>query len=431
MSGYNPRKKILHIVEDLKIGGLERVIQSIVLALDRRKYDVEVWCLARGGAVAEEIRDHGVPVRILGLKSYYNPARIGDLARMLREARFDVIHTHGYFASTFCRLAALTVRVPVIIVHIHTTYHQFNARHRRIENLLSLYTDRVICVSRNVGEFAQEQLRIHPESISVVYNTAFADAAACPAEKVQQWRSALRLDGDEEVVLSLASLTGNKGHEVLLYAVKLLAGMGRKIRCILVGDGPLRGKLERTAESLGLRESVLFTGVQADVTPFLRMAHLFVLASIEREGLSVALIEGAAAGLPLVGSRLGGIPEVIEDQGNGILFAPGNAWQLSAAMGRLLEAPELRERMGRQSRAIYRARFAPEIMIGKIEAIYDRTLEEEGPCRLIATRSFTSRASVTSGGEGRKASTILQPGWTGLPSGPMSSCPPRTGLPMR
>jgi glycosyltransferase involved in cell wall biosynthesis len=377
MSGYNPRKKILHIVEDLKIGGLERVIESIVLALDRRKYDVEVWCLARGGAVAEEIRDHGVPVRILGLKSYYNPARIGDLARMLREARVDVIHTHGYFASTFCRLAALTTKVPIIILHIHTTYHQFKARNRRIEKLLSLYTDRVICVSRAVEEFAVEQLGIHPQSISMVYNTAFADATTCPAEKVQQWRSALRLDGSEDVVLSLASLTENKGHAVLLYAMKLLVDMGRNIRCILVGDGPLRGKLEGFAESLGIRDAVVFTGAQIDVTPLLRIAHLFVLASIEREGLSVALIEGAAAGLPLVGSRLGGIPEVIEDQRNGILFAPGNSGELFAALNRLLEDRGLRERMAFQSREIYRARFAPEIFIGKIEAIYDRTLERK------------------------------------------------------
>ena len=377
MNGHNTRKRILHITEDLNIGGLERVVEVIVLGLDRQRYDVEVWCLARGGAVAEEIRARGIPVRILGLTSYYNPARIGDLARILGEANFDVIHTHGYFASTFCRLAALKAQGPVIVTHIHTTYHHFKARNRRIENLLSLYTDRVICVSRAVGEFAVEQLGIRPQNISVIYNTAFADAAACSEEDVQQWRSAFGLDGDEEVILSMASLTGNKGQEVLLHAVKQLAGTGRKIRCILVGDGPLRGTLEGLAESLGIRNAVLFTGVQADVSPFLRIANLLVLASVEREGLSVALIEGASAGLPLVGTRLGGIPEVIEDGSNGILVEPGNARELSAAMQRLFENRGLRERMARQSREIYRLRFAPDIMIGKIESIYDRALNRK------------------------------------------------------
>jgi glycosyltransferase involved in cell wall biosynthesis len=377
MNGHNSRKKILHIVEDLKIGGLERVIETIVMGLDRRKYDVEVWCLARGGAIAEEIRERGIPVRILGLKSYYNPARIGDLARMLREARFDVIHAHGYFASTFSRLAALTARVPVIVLHIHTTYHQFKARNRRIESLLSLYTDRVICVSRAVGDYAVEHLGIFPGSVSVVYNTAFADVDTCSPEDVDRWRSALRLDGSEDVVLSLASLTENKGHEVLLHAVKRLTDMGRNVRCVLVGAGPLRRKLERATESLGLGESVFFAGVQADVAPFLRIAHMLVLASIEREGLSVALIEGASAGLPLVGSRIGGIPEVIEDGENGILVTPGSSWELCGAMGRVFGDPLLKERMGRQSRAIYRTRFSPEVMIAKIEAIYDKTLDRK------------------------------------------------------
>jgi len=377
MGGHRARRRVLHVVEDLKIGGLERVIQTIALGLDRRRYEVEVWCLARGGAVAEEIRSHGVPVRILGLTSYCNPARVVDLARALGQSRFDVMHAHGYFASTFCRLAALGAPIPVIVAHLHTTQHDFRARHRQIERLLSLCTDRVICVSQAVQTFAMDQLGIAPERLAVIYNTAFCDAAACPAENVQRWRSELRLNGDEEVILSLASLTKNKGHDVILHALKRLLDSGRNLRCLVVGDGPLRGELVELAARIGVGHAVLFTGMQTDVLPFLRMAKLLVLASIEREGLSVALIEGASAGLPLVGSRLGGIPEVIEDGGNGVLVEPGNAEELASAVGRLLDDGPLRERMARRSLEVYRMRFAPGIMLGKIEALYEEALERK------------------------------------------------------
>lgn len=144
------------------MGGLERVIQTIVLGIDPRRYAAEVWCLARGGVIAEELLGAGVPVKTLGLTSYYNPARVGDLARVFERERFDIVHTHGYFAGTFARLALMLARGPAVVHHLHTTDLNFKARNRRIESLLSLCSDRVICVSRAVSQFAMESLGVHP-----------------------------------------------------------------------------------------------------------------------------------------------------------------------------------------------------------------------------------------------------------------------------
>jgi glycosyltransferase involved in cell wall biosynthesis len=105
------------------------------------------------------------------------------------------------------------------------------------------------------------------------------------------------------------------------------------------------------------------------------MAHTLVLPTLYREGLSVALIEGASAGLPLVGSRLGGIPEVIEHQENGFLVRPGDASDLAAAIGQLIASPDLRGRMGRASREIYKNRFSQGIILRSIEDLYDRLLK--------------------------------------------------------
>jgi len=375
MAKSESRKRILHIVEDLHMGGLERVIETIVLGLDRRRYDVEVWCLARGGAIADELRSLGVPVNIQGLTSYYNPARVRELAARLAAGRFDVVHTHGYFASTFARLALLLKRGPAVIHHIHTTDIQFKARNRRIESLLSLCSDRVICVSQAVGRFAVESLGVAPQKIRVVYNTAFADGEQFTERTAGGQDILSRLSPEDFVILSIASLTRNKGHDVLLTSMRALAARHGHAKSIIIGDGPERRSLEERIGSLGMRGRVLLAGMRQDVLPFLRRADVVVLSTIGREGLSVALIEGAAAGRPLVGSDLGGIPEVIEHGVNGLLFRPGDSRELVRALERLITDPELRERMGQRSRTLYVNRFSREVMIGRIEQMYDEVLQ--------------------------------------------------------
>lgn len=369
------RQTILHIVEDLRIGGLERVIQSIVFGLDRGKYNVEVWCLAEGGEIADEISEQGIPVKVLGMKSYYNPRRILELAFLLQEAKIDLIHCHGYFASTFSRLAGLMAGRAAMVQHMHTTEHRFSPRNVRIEALLSLYTDQVICVSEAVKTFAVEALGIPEIRTCVIYNTAFAKSNGSQGAGLEERRAELKLEVDDMVIVTLASLTRNKGHEVLLHAARQLRQQHPRIKFLVVGDGPLRGELKAQAEQRGLAGHVAFTGLQTDVRPYLEMAHMLVLPTLYREGLSVALIEGAAAGLPLVGSNLGGIPEVIVHQQNGFLVRPGDASDLAAAIGQLIANPDLRGRMGRASREIYETRFSQGLILRRIEELYDRLLK--------------------------------------------------------
>jgi glycosyltransferase involved in cell wall biosynthesis len=371
MAEAERRKRILHIAEDLNMGGLERVVQTIALGLDPAKYDVQVWCLARGGAIADELIRQGATVKILGLTSYYNLARVRDLARMLDHEGFDIVHTHGYFASTFARLAVLLVRRTAVVRHIHTTDFAFKPRNRKIERLLSLLSDRVICVSRAVADFAVETLSVPPQKIRTVYNAAYADPAGCAAEDVEAWRVKLGLNGKHFVVASIASLTANKGHEVLVRAMRQVVEKHENARCLIIGEGRERDHLESLIDSLDLRDRIFLVGMQGNVAPLLRMAHALALCSVYREGLSVALLEGAAAGIPLIGSNLGGIPEVIEHGVNGFIFPPGDCSALARAVERLIEEPALWERMCRQSWYIGEMHFSIQRFIAAIDGIYE------------------------------------------------------------
>jgi glycosyltransferase involved in cell wall biosynthesis len=164
----------------------------------------------------------------------------------------------------------------------------------------------------------------------------------------------------------VASLTPHKGHAVLLEAAGRVPGA----RVVLVGDGPQREPLAALAGRLGIRDRVVFAGRRDSVWPCLRAVDVAALASTEREGLGIALIEAMAACRPVVASRLGGIPEVVEDGRTGLLVDPGDAAALAAALQELAADAERRRRMGEEGRRRFERRFTVARMMTRIETLY-------------------------------------------------------------
>jgi len=366
------RKKILHIVEDLKIGGLEKVIASIVTALDKNRFETEVWCLAGGGEIAEELIGKGFAVRVLGMKSYHNPAQIIALSKLISRSHIDLIHTHGYFASTFGRLAAILARTPVVITHVHTTFNAFRKRNLLIERSLSYFTHKIVCVSLAVKDFVVEIERISKKKACLIYNGV--EVPRQPEVEFHVERKSFGLSENDIVAITVASLTPHKGHQVLIDAGREVSKRHQKVRFLIVGEGPLTGRLEAYVNDLGLSSSIVFTGRRRNISSLLRLSDFFVFSSTEREGLPLALIEAMAVGLPVIGTRVGGIPEVIQDNVNGLLVVPGDPHELATGIEKLVSDKSIREKMGRNGRRIYEQKFTAERMIREIELLYDELL---------------------------------------------------------
>ncbi|MDQ1331506.1 MAG: hypothetical protein QG578_1774 [Thermodesulfobacteriota bacterium] len=369
-----PAKKILHIVEDLKVGGLEKILASIVLSLDPSKYDPQVWCLTMGGQVADELSKQGISVRVLGLNGYYNPLRIAELARMMKKEKFHIIHTHGYFAGTFGRLAAILAGIPVIIAHVHSTYHEYGRRNLLIERFLSCFTDRIICISQAVERFVTVNEKIRKEKTRLIYNAVTPPDKLIDDSQRKKMRASLGLDAEATVIAVVASLTANKGHGILLTAFREIFLSHPSVRLLIVGDGPLRDKLEASARQLMVDQAVVFTGIRKDVFDLLQISDIFILPTQVREGLGVALIEAMAVGLPVIGTGIGGIPELIEEAGNGFLVSPGNSEQLAEAIRMLVDDKALRTAMGIRGRRIYEEKFTMSKMKELVETMYDELL---------------------------------------------------------
>ncbi|MBN2438703.1 MAG: glycosyltransferase [Deltaproteobacteria bacterium] len=369
---------VLHAVEDLKIGGMERVIASIVTGLDPVKYAAHVLCLTRGGTVADELIRQGVPVTILGLDNYHRPGQLLALCRWLRGNNCHILHTHGYFAGVFARIAGLWVGVPHIITHVHSAYVDYQSKNRCMEKVLSFWTDRVICVSRTVQEWVVEAERIDRGKTCVIYNGAGLNFPDRPNGFVSTaLRRTLGIPDSDTVFTVVASLTSNKGHHVLLEAFKSVLAAHPDATLLVVGDGPRRTEIETRARQLAIDRKAIFTGLRTDIDALLGISDVCLLPSQFREGLGLALIEAMATGLPVIGTRIGGIPEVIQDGENGFLVPPGNPGALADAMIRIAKDRDLKIRMGRRGRQIYEEKFSLSEMIRQIETLYALLPEDQ------------------------------------------------------
>jgi len=371
---------VLHLVEDMRIGGLEKVLASIVLHLDKNRFRPEVWCLAHGGEMAEELIRQGVTVRILHLTTYYNALNILRLAMLMRDKHFHILHTHGYYGSTFGRLSSLLAHVPIILTHVHSTYYNYTKRNLIIEKMLSSFTDKIICVSRAVQSFVTETEKFSEEKTCVLYNGVAWPTANVPPDDALLLKSRLGIGNQELVLTVVASLTTIKGHAILFQALHHLSPEVPPFKLMVVGDGPERYRLESLAKDLGIASRVIFTGARNDVPKLLMISDIFILPSIEREGLSMGIIEAMAAGLPVISTWVGGIPEVVENGTSGLLVEPKNILALADALCILMRDRDLREQMGKVGKDVYLKHFTLKNMMDNLETLYERLVREKNLC---------------------------------------------------
>jgi glycosyltransferase involved in cell wall biosynthesis len=368
------KAKVLHLVEDLKTGGLERVIADIAQGLDKQKFEVEVWCVARGGEVAAELAEKGIEVKILGIFSCYHPYRIMNIAWLLKKSKADIVHTHGYFASVIGRTAARIAGVPILIDHMHSTYWEYKKRQIFVEKLLSSLTHKVICCSRAVENFVTGHLKVNPSKTIVIYNGA-DEEIFIPTEN-SALKARLGIQPADPVVGTVSSLYHHKGHEYLLQAVPLVLEAFPSTKFLIVGDGPLRKKLEDQAEDLNISAHLVFTGKRKDVPDLLSVMGIFVLPSCSREGLGISIIEAMASEKPVVATEIGGIPEVVADEETGYLVPPQNPDALAKAIVNLLQSPQRAKEMGRRGRARFEEKFTKRKMLSEVENLYLNLMKE-------------------------------------------------------
>lgn len=350
-------------------GGAERALLTLLSGLDDRRWRATLAHHPSSGIqpLVSEARALGIETWSVssmphGLRGALN---VPGFARALRHRRPDVFHAHLTWplAAKNALLGALVARVPAVLATIQL-YMDVPVRRGMLlqQRLIAVGVDRFLAVSHHNARELEKLLRWPRRKMDVVRN------AIDPAPFARPRDLALKrtLAGDRALVLSVGRLDPQKGHRDLLAAATEIP----EAVFAIAGDGPERGELERAAERLGLHERVRFLGARLDIPELLAASDVFVLPSLY-EGLPIALLEAMAAGRPVVATKIGGTDEVVSDGISGLLVPPRDPAAIASAVQRLLDDPQLQERLADAGRAAVTQAFSAGDMVRRVTDLYD------------------------------------------------------------
>jgi glycosyltransferase involved in cell wall biosynthesis len=296
-------------------------------------------------------------------------------ARRLRELGADVVHGYQWRPALVGALAGRAAGVPLVLAGKRSLTGP-TVSERLAWRAIARLCDTVL-VNADALRTQGEGLGMRTRWV-VLRNGVDVDRYAT-GETQRAARARLGLDPRRAVIGTIGRLEPRKGHDVLLAAMRLVAGAtnGTCPQVLLVGDGPLREALERRTDELGLGHVVRFTGNLSDVRPALAAMDMFVLSSHE-EGMSNALLEAMAAGRPVIATAAGGTSEIVASERTGLLVPVADAGALAAAVQRLLADPGMAERLGGAARAFVTRELSARARVAELERLYETRLAARG-----------------------------------------------------
>ena len=368
---------VLQVIPTLDRSGAEKQMVMLAKGLPRDRFRVEVAALTRLGPLEGELRDAGVPIRAIGKRHKVDPGALGRLSRLMREGRFDVVQTWIFAANAYGRIAARRAGVPVTVVSEMAVDLWKGRGELAVDRWLAKGTDAVVGNSRAVVEFYRDRVGVPGDRLEMIHSGI--DEVEPPEIDRQALRGALGLSIGGVVMLFVGRLAAQKRVDVLLNGLDLLRHARPNVQTLIVGDGPLGGRLVEMAKGLDLLDDgrVRFLGHREDVPRLLALADLLVLPS-EYEGLPNVVLEAMRFRKPVVATRAPGTTEVVEDEGTGLLVPVGDPALLARAIMRVIDDPELARRLGEGGRARVDREFRLDGMIGRYAELYERLARAKG-----------------------------------------------------
>ena len=383
------RQRLLYVINDLTVGGAQRALLSQAAGLDRERFDVHVASLEifADGPLTPEFRNAGITVHTLARQG--EPFGLGPLRlrAKIEALKPGIVHTHLAASGIAGRLAARSCGVRHVVSTLHNV-SDWNERRahpvRVIDRATLQLADRICAVSDAVRNAVTEVApRLSARTVTV-HNGVSIEKFCGSGRERDGARAHLGFAPADFVIATVARLEPYKGIETLLRAASRAAIHAPMLQLLIVGDGSDRPRLEALAESLGIAAWTTFTGTRDDIPRMLAAADLFAMPS-HTEGLGVAAIEALASGLPVLASRVGGLPEIIEDAVCGRLLRAGELDDWIDAIGAAAQRPAYLAPWS--AAATLRAReFSIESSVADLERLYGtlvapESLEQIGPKR--------------------------------------------------
>jgi glycosyltransferase involved in cell wall biosynthesis len=386
------RIRVLRVIARLNMGGPTLNVSYLTKGLDERGYDTTLVAgrLARGedsmAFAAEELGIDVVQLLALHreLSPFYDAVSVRRLVEEIRRVRPHIVHTHTAKAGAVGRMAALMAgdAKPPVVVH---TFHGHVLRgyfdpvrtefFRETERFLARHSTRLIAVGPEVQDELVQLGVAPPEKFTVIRLGIDLESRVASPEAGKSLRRRFGIPDSRFVVGWIGRMTGIKRVPDVLATFARLVELGVDAQLVLVGDGPERDALEQRSHELGIQRRTLFAGYQRDISRYYDLFDALLLPSAN-EGTPVVAIESLGAGIPVVATRVGGVPDVVRDGVDGFLTDVGDIGALATRLAELAGDPALRSRMGDAGREHVIPRYRVSRLVDDVDALYRELLAE-------------------------------------------------------
>jgi glycosyltransferase involved in cell wall biosynthesis len=349
--------------------GVKRLFAWMIPRFDKERYDVSLVSLRRKDLSEEALDALGVDISYLH-RSKFDPATLPALLKIIDRKKIDILHLHGYGATTFGRLAGGLRRIPTIL-HEHANLTDTPWFQKIADVCLEPLTDIAIAVSESTAEFVIKARKVPAEKVKVVYLGVPLEefSRARSREDIAAARAELGIAPGEVVAGTVTRLHESKGNSYLVDAARRVIDARPHARFYLVGEGPLREPLEQQARALGLGDRFVFAGFARDVARVVSAFDISVFPSLW-EGTPLTVFEALAMGQPIVATDADGLVDVLTADHDALIVPRRNADALAQAIVRLIDEPATRAQLGAAAR-VSGQRYDILAFVRKMERLYD------------------------------------------------------------
>ena len=355
--------------EGSRMHGVKRLFAWMIPRFDAERYNVSLVSLRKKDLSEETLESIGVDITYLH-KSKFDPATLPALLKVIDRKKIDILHLHGYGATTFGRIAGAMRALPTI-VHEHANLTDTPWFQKIADTALEPVTDIAIAVSKSTAEFVINARRIPPAKVKVVYLGVPLEEFSRPRSQgeIHAARAELGIARDDVAIGTVTRLHDSKGNSYLVDAARLVLNDRPNARFFIVGEGPLRESLEQQARALNLGDRLTFAGFAKDIPRVLSAFDISVFPSLW-EGTPLTVFEALAMGKAIVATDADGLIDVLTPEHDAIVVPKRNARVLADGLMRVIDEPATRERL-RAAAFETGKKYDIAAFVHKMERLYD------------------------------------------------------------
>jgi glycosyltransferase involved in cell wall biosynthesis len=360
--------RLMQVVPDLGLGGLQQVVVNLCRKIDTTKFNVSVLCLNELGPFAREIENLGIEVLLLPQIRGNDYLAFWKVARVFRDKKVQVVHTHNTQPFLDSVMASFFSKVGHIVHTDHARNFPDKKRYMAAEWIASHFVNYIVGVSYHTSWNLHRYVKIPLKKIKTIPNGIDESVYNFSIDK-DKLKKKLGIPKNGPVIGIGVRLSEQKGITYLLKAMPIIISQNHEVSLVIAGDGPLRKSLEEEASELGIQKHVYFIGLREDMPRILKMLDLYVLPSIW-EGLPMVILEALSAGIPIIATDVGGNSDVIKHRFNGSLVPSRDPSILGTEINHLLSEPGLRRAYAENGLHVFNSKYSAAIMTRRYESLY-------------------------------------------------------------